>query len=230
MKTLIIEDEPKIARALAKGLRAENWTVDVCETGMAGLDMALDNDHDVIILDWMLPEITGLEICQKLRAAQIDTPIIMLTAKGEVKDRVAGLDSGADDYLIKPFSFEELLSRLRALLRRPSELDSHDILVVDDLILNLTTYEVSRAGQPIALSRTEYRLLEYLVRHAGQTLTKESIISHVWNFDADVLDNTVEVYLGYLRNKIDKPFALKPLLKTMRGFGYKIDGKLSANF
>ena len=170
----------------------------------------------------MLPGINGIEIAKKLRGQQIHTPILMLTAKGQLEDKVTGLDAGADDYLTKPFAFEELLARIRALTRRPK--DSLGIIIaVSDLTLNTATYQVKRDNKIIPLSSKEYALLEYLMRHPKQTLTKEQIINHVWDYDADVLPNTVEVYIGYLRNKIDKPFSEKPtLIQTIRGFGYKI--------
>ena len=225
MKVLLVEDEPKVAGAIKRGLHQERHVVELCYNGSDGLAAALGSEYDIIILDRMLPGIEGLEICRKIRAAKIKTPIIVLTAKGQIRDRIEGLDAGADDYLTKPFSFEELLARIRALLRRPHEINS-DILRVDDLLLNARLFEVSRAGRTVELSRTEFRLLEYLMRNAGIILNKEKIIDHVWDFDADILPNTVEAYVGYLRRKIDKPFKSKPLIKTVRGFGYKIDGEL----
>jgi DNA-binding response OmpR family regulator len=179
----------------------------------------------VIILDRMLPEMDGLTVCKELRAAGNQTPILFLTAKDKVADRVDGLNVGADDYLIKPFAFEELLARIRSLLRRPSQVVS-PILTCQDLALNTQTFEVARAGKEIQLTQREFALLEYLLRTHGVTVTKDNIIAHVWNYDADVLPNTVEVYMGYLRNKIDKPFKkLPPLIHTIRGFGYKLGPK-----
>jgi len=164
----------------------------------------------------------GVEIAKKLRSQNIHIPILMLTAKGQITDRVEGLDAGADDYLTKPFAFEELLARIRALARRPKE-TSGTILTVEDLTLDTVTYEVKRASILINLSSKEYALLEYLMRHPNQTLTKDQIISHVWDYEADILPNTVEVYIGYLRNKIDRAFSDRPnLIKTIRGFGYKL--------
>jgi DNA-binding response OmpR family regulator len=174
----------------------------------------------------MLPKIDGLQICKKLRKEEgIHTPVLILTAKGEVEDKVEGLNSGADDYLAKPFAFTELLARIKALSRRPKQtLDP--VLQVKDLSLNTLTYEVKRGGKGIKLSKTEYSLLEYLMRFKDKILTKEQIINHVWDYDADVLPNTVEVYVGYLRNKIEKPFKNKlPLIRTVRGFGYMITQK-----
>ncbi len=222
MKLLLIEDEPKIARAIKLGLEQERSTVEVCYDGQTGLAAAVGDEYDAIILDRMLPGgMDGLEICAELRAKNIKTPIIMLTAKGQIRDRVNGLNAGADDYLVKPFSFEELLARLRALTRRPHEINGTQ-LKLSDLSLDTVTYDVRRQGTPIALSQTEYSLLEYLLRNKDRVLSKDNIINHVWDFDADILPNTVEAYIGYLRNKIDKPFKGKPLIHTVRGFGYKL--------
>lgn len=225
MRILVVEDEHKIANSIKQGLEQELYAVDIAYDGLKGYDLAASEDYDLIILDLLLPKITGTEICIKLRKERIHTPILMLTAKGQVKDRVEGLNAGADDYLIKPFAFEELLARIRALSRRPKE-TLNKILEVNDLTLDTLTYEVKRKDKPIQLSSKEYALLEYLMRHANKTLTKEQIINHVWNYDANILPNTVEVYIGYLRNKIDKPFRTKkPLIHTIRGFGYKIGEK-----
>ncbi|MGB4800938.1 MAG: response regulator transcription factor [Candidatus Saccharimonadales bacterium] len=222
MKLLLIEDEPKIARAIKRGLEQERSTVEVCHDGQSGLASALGDDYDVIILDRMLPGgKDGLEICEELRAKNVKTPVIMLTAKGQIRDKVNGLNAGADDYLVKPFSFEELLARLRALTRRPHE-TKNTTLAIADLSLDTVSYGVKRGEKPIALSQTEYALLEYLLRNKDRVLSKDNIINHVWDFDADVLPNTVEAYIGYLRNKIDKPFRGKPLIHTVRGFGYKL--------
>lgn len=221
MKLLLIEDEPKIARAIKMGLEQERSTVEIMYDGPSGLAAAQGDSYDAIILDRMLPGgMDGLEICEEIRSKGIKTPILMLTAKGQIRDRVNGLNAGADDYLVKPFSFEELLARLRALTRRPHETNGTK-LYVDNLTLDTISYDVQRAGKPISLSQTEYSLLEYLMRNKNRVLSKANIINHVWDFDADILPNTVEAYIGYLRNKIDKPFD-KPLLHTVRGFGYRI--------
>jgi len=173
-------------------------------------------------LDRLLPGMDGLEICKKLRAQEIHIPILMLTAKGQLMDKVEGLNSGADDYLTKPFAFEELLARIKALIRRPKN-TLNNILQVEDLTLNTDTYEVKRDSAQIILSSKEFALLEYLMRHQNRTLTKVQIINHVWSYDANILPNTVEVFIGYLRNKIDRPFKDKNnLIQTIRGFGYKI--------
>jgi DNA-binding response OmpR family regulator len=222
MRILVVEDEHKIAQSIKKGLEQESYAVDVCFDGKEGYDLSTTEDYDLIILDLMLPEMSGIEIAQKLRKQKIHTPILMLTAKGQLDDKVAGLDSGADDYLTKPFAFEELLARIRALLRRPQQVND-TLLEVADLSLNTKTFEVKRCGKTISLSSKEFSLLDYLMRHPNQILTKDQIISHVWDYDADVLPNTVEVYIGYLRAKIDKPFKDKPsLIQTIRGFGYRL--------
>jgi DNA-binding response OmpR family regulator len=224
MKLLIVEDEHKIARALKLGFEQERAVVEICYDGPSGLSAALGDDYDVIVLDRMLPGgKDGVAICEELRAKKIQTPIIMLTAKGQIRDRVAGLNAGADDYVTKPFSFEELLARVRAILRRPQDTTTN-MLKVGDLELDTVGFTVVRAGVPLELTQTEFSLLEYLMRNAGRVLSKTNIINHVWDFDADVLPNTVEAYVGYLRNKIDRPFPKKPaLIHTVRGFGYKVE-------
>lgn len=225
MRILVIEDEHKIAGAIKKGLMQEKFAVDVEYDADNGYGAALNEPYDLMIIDRMLPgSMEGLEIARRLREKKIHTPILLLTARDQVRDRVAGLNAGADDYLVKPFSFEELLARVRALLRRPAETKSN-VLKVGDLSLDTTNYELSRGGKPIALSSKEFALLEYLMRNTGQVLSKDNIIGHVWNFDADILPNTVEVYIGYLRAKIDKPYKAKPLIHTVRGFGYKIESR-----
>lgn len=222
MRILVVEDEHKIANSIKKGLEQESYAVDVAFEGQEGFDLASSEEYDLIILDLLLPNIDGLTICRNLRQKNIHTPIILLTAKGQVRDKVTGLDAGADDYLTKPFAFEELLARIRALTRRPKE-STGQILSYEDLTLNTLTYQVKRGDKVIKVSSKEYALLEYLMRHPNQVLTKEQIIAHIWNYDADVLPNIIEVYIGYLRNKIDRPFADKPqLIQTVRGFGYKI--------
>ena len=222
MLVLLVEDEQKIAYAIKRGLEQEHYAVDVAYDGKEGLSLALSHNYDLILLDRMLPGgLDGSDICRKVRAKGIRTPILLLTARDGLHDKVSGLDSGADDYLVKPFAFEELLARLRSLLRRPEPLQSN-VLLVENLSLDTSTYEVKRAGKIISVTSKEYSLLEYLMRHPGRIISKEAIISHVWDYDADILPNTVEVYVGYLRNKIDKPFALPPLLQTVRGFGYRL--------
>lgn len=216
----MIEDEHKIANSIKKGLEQENYVVDAVFDGQEGLDFALSEDYDLIILDRMLPGIEGVAITKELRSHNIHTPVLILTAKGQIEDRVEGLDAGADDYLTKPFAFTELLARVRALFRRPRK-TVDEVMQVDDLVLNAKSFEVTRDSTPIQLSQREFSLLEYLMRHAHTVITKDQIISHVWNYDADVLPNSVEVYIKHLREKIDKPFGT-PLIQTVRGFGYKI--------
>ncbi len=220
MRILVIEDEQKIAQAVKKGLELKGFAVDAVYDADSGLSYASDPGYDAIILDRMLPgSLDGVALCQKLRADGVHTPVIMLTARGTIGDRVEGLNSGADDYLVKPFSFDELTARVRALLRRPVKQVGTQ-LAVADLTLDTNSYEVKRSGKPIKLSHKEFALLEYLMHHPGQVITKDMIINHVWDEDADILPNTIEVYIGYLRNKIDRPFAkATPLLQTLRGFG-----------
>lgn len=222
MRILVIEDEHKIAAAIKKGLEQERYAVDVAYSGTEGFDLASTEEYDVILLDLLLPGMDGITVCHQLRKKEIHTPVLMLTAKGQTDDKVTGLDSGADDYLTKPFSFEELLARIRALTRRPKQ-SVGTALVIEDLTLIPQEFQVKRENTPIALSGKEFSLLEYLMRHPGRIVSKEQIIAHVWDYDADVLPNTVEVYIKNLRNKIDAPFADRnPLIHTVRGFGYKI--------
>ncbi len=222
MNILLVEDEHKIANAIKQGFRQETYACEICYDGESGLAAAIGGEYDVIILDRMLPSLDGIEICKQIRAKGIHTPILMLTAKGQIRDRVTGLNAGADDYLTKPFAFAELLARERALLRRPGDTIGN-VLQVEDLSLDTITYEVKRGTTPLKLSQTEYALLEYLMRNPARVLSKETIINHVWDFDADILPNTVEAYIGYLRNKVDRPFPKsKPLIQTIRGFGYKL--------
>lgn len=224
MKILLIEDEYKIARAVKQGLEQERAVVEVYHDGPSGLAAAMGDEYDVIILDRMLPGgMDGVAICEELRQKGNHTPILMLTAKTMIRDRVAGLNAGADDYLGKPFSFEELLARVRALMRRPHD-TVNDTLQVGDLSLDTVNYTATRDNKTIELTQTEFSLLEYLMRNHGRVLSKTNIINHVWDFDSDVLPNTVEAYIGYLRNKIDRPFKGKPeIIHTVRGFGYKVE-------
>ena len=222
MRILVVEDEHKIAQSIKKGLEQEALAVDIAYTGTDGFDLAATEDYDLIILDILLPGMDGMEMCRRLRAQEIQVPILMLTAKGQVEDKVNGLNTGADDYLTKPFAFEELLARVRALVRRPPQ-TTMSTMTVEDLQLQTNTFMVTRAGKNISLTSKEFALLEYFMRHANQILTKDQIIGHVWDYDAEVLPNTVEVYIGYLRNKIDKPFPGQPqLIHTARGFGYRL--------
>lgn len=218
MRILVVEDEHKIANSIKKGLEQENYTVDVAYDGTKGYDLASTEEYDLIILDIMLPGMTGIEICKKLRTDNIHTPILVLTARGQLEDKVEGLDSGADDYLTKPFAFAELVARVRALVRRP-KVTTSPVLQAGKLTLDTKTFDVKLKGKQIFLSNKEYTLLEYLMRHKGHIVTKEQIINNVWNYDANVLPNSVEVYIKHLRNKLKN----QALIKTMRGFGYRID-------
>lgn len=220
MRILVVEDTVRIAAAIKEGLEQESYAVDVEHDGDDGLRAALNEPYDLIILDIMLPTLDGVTVCREIRKAEITTPILMLTAKSQSHDVVTGLDAGADDYLAKPFSFDILLARIRALLRRPQDTQT-DILSIGDLTLELSSRTLTRHGQEINLSRKEYAVLEYLLRNAGKACSKETIMSHVWDFEADILPNTLEVFITYLRAKIDKPFSY-PLIHTIRGFGYKL--------
>lgn len=224
MRILIIEDETKIAQAIRRGLEMNGYAADTVHDGDTGLAYARESDYDLILLDRMLPgRIDGDGICRSLREDGIHTPILMLTARGTIGDKVEGLNSGADDYLVKPFSFDELTARVRALLRRP-KVSTGTVMKAGSLELDPVSYTVVRAGTPLRLSHKEFQVLEYFMRHAGQIITKDTLIAHIWNEDADVLPNTVEVYVGYLRSKIDKAFPNeKPLLHTQRGFGYILE-------
>lgn len=222
MRILVVEDEHRIAQTIKKGLELERHVVDVAYTGTDGFDLASTEEYELLILDRMLPGLDGVSICKKLRAENNHVPILLLTAKSLVEDKVEGLDAGADDYLTKPFSFEELLARVRALTRRPQHTVT-PTLQIADLKLDPTNFEVSRGKHPLELSSKEFALLEYLMRHANKIVSKQQIINHVWDYDSNVLPNTVEVYIKNLRNKVDVPFKDKPaLIQTARGFGYKI--------
>ena len=223
MRILLIEDDIAISRLLKEGLEDESYAVDVAHDGSEGDRTASADEYDVIILDIMLPEMDGYEVCRALRKDGNKTPILMLTARDAERDIVEGLDTGADDYLAKLFSFDVLLARIRALLRRPNE-KLEEILQVGDLKLDPSLKKVTRASQEINLTAKEYGVLEYLMRNKGKVLSKEQIISHVWDFDADVLPNNVELFIMFLRRKIDKPFKSK-LIHTVSGFGYKLEEK-----
>lgn len=222
MKILLVEDEHRISQSIKKGLEQENFLVETAFDGETAYDLASSMEYEVIILDLMIPKIDGMTVCKKLRADEIHTPILILTAKGDLEDKVSALNFGADDYLVKPFAFAELLARVRALTRRP-KIQQSFILKIDDLELDTKNFSVKRFGKNIDLSRKEFSFLEYLMRHKNRILSKDQIVENVWDYDTNILFNTVEVYIGYLRNKIDKPFKdKKPLIHTVRGFGYKI--------
>jgi DNA-binding response OmpR family regulator len=221
MRVLVIEDDHKIANALKKALEQDKYAVDICYDGDDGYSMATTEPYDIAIIDRMIPgEYNGIAIVEAMRKEKIHTPVLLLTALGSVRDRTKGLDSGADDYLVKPFALEELLARVRALLRRPVEQQA-TILAYEDLTLDTNNFVVKRAGKTINLTSREFALLEYLMRNPGRTLNKDTIISHVWNYDANILQNTVEVYIKYLRTKVDAPFKSE-LIQTVRGFGYRL--------
>ena len=226
MRILVVEDDIKIASSITKGLELSGYAADMVHESESALSYGIDPDYDLIIMDRMLPGgMDGVEIIKQLRESDVHIPIIMLTAKGSVNDRVEGLNTGADDYLVKPFAFEELLARIKALLRRPKK-EIGTVLKVGTLELNPASYDVKRSGKPIVLAAKEFSLLEYMMRHPNQVLTKDALITHVWDGDADILPNTVEVYIGYLRNKIEKPFkGEEDIIKTVRGFGYKLSSK-----
>ncbi len=216
MRILIVEDEHKIANAVKQGLEQQSYAVDVAYDGDDGLSMALNEPYDLIILDRMLPgNVDGMGILQKIRSDNLHIPVLLLTAKDKVLDRAHGLNSGADDYLVKPFAFVELIARVRALLRRPSQASSTQ-LEYKGLVLDPENMSVIRDGKPIELTSKEFALLEYFMRSPERVLTKDMLMQHVWDYDADILPNTVEVYVGYLRNKLGKP----QLIHTRRGFGY----------
>lgn len=222
---MIVEDEHKIANAIKRGLEQQSYAVDVAYDGDDGRAMATTEPYDLVILDRMLPGLTdGVGILRQMRSANIHTPVLLLTAKDKTLDKVEGLNAGADDYLVKPFAFVELIARVRALLRRPRQAQA-TTLVYKDLQLDPENMVVERAGQSIELTSKEFALLEYLLRNPERIITKDTLMRHVWDYDADILPNTVEVYIGYLRNKIDKPFKSGPLLHTRRGFGYCLGSK-----
>ncbi len=222
MRVLIVEDEEKLAKSLKKALEAESYAVDICFDGEEGYNAASIENYDLIILDIGLPKIDGLALTRKLRQEKIKTPILMLTARDTLNDKITGLNSGADDYLVKPFSFEEMLARMGSLLRRGS-FEPQLTYVVGSLSLDPRSHIVKRAKKIIDLSAKEYALLEFLIRNKGQIVSKTQIMDHVWNMDTDPFSNVVDVYIGYLRNKIDKAFSEEePLLYTVKGLGYRL--------
>jgi DNA-binding response OmpR family regulator len=221
MDVLVVEDDARVARLVARALGESGYRVEVAYDGLQGLTQAESGLFDAIVLDVMLPELDGLQVSRQLRKNKVRTPILMLTARDAVPDRVRGLDAGADDYLVKPFALDELLARVRALVRRANPDDLDDILRVADLSLDLTRHEVRRGDQQIELTPRELGLLHYLVRHQGQVMTKEQILDHVWGYDTDATLNVVEIYIHYLRDKIDRGFP-RPLIRTVRGVGYTI--------
>jgi DNA-binding response OmpR family regulator len=223
MHLLVVEDERRLANLLRRMLAEERHTVDLAYDGRTGLDLALSDTYDMVILDLMLPDLDGVEICRQMRQNRVEAPVLMLTARGAVEDRVKGLNVGADDYLIKPFAMEELLARVNALLRRRGRgFENGTTLTVGDLTLDLVRHEARRAGRLIELTAKEFALLEFLMRHPGQVLTRTQITDHVWRYDLEALSNVVDLYIHYLRDKVDQGFG-RPLIKTVRGVGYKIE-------
>jgi DNA-binding response OmpR family regulator len=225
MRILIIEDDDRLARVMSRVLHQERFDVDVAQDGEAGLEMALSGAYDALILDRMLPERDGLEVVRELRCEHISTPVLMLTARRELPERVQGLDAGADDYLGKPFAFEELLARLRALLRRGERPLLEPTVTIGDVAIDLASHTVSRAGKAIELSPREFALLETLVRNRGRVLSRDQLLERVWGYDADPQGNVVDLYVHYLRRKLnlDSDVA-EPLIRTVRGSGYLVPG------
>ncbi|MEI7905449.1 MAG: response regulator transcription factor [Candidatus Firestonebacteria bacterium] len=222
MRILVIEDEKKIAAFIKRGLKEEGYAVDAASDGEEGVFLAVDKEYDLIILDIMIPKLDGLSVCRAIRKKGLETPIIMLTAKDTVKDKVAGLDAGADDYLTKPFAFEELLARVRAGLRKNSR-KSGTVLKIEDLELDPVSHKVIRSKKTIELTSKEYSLLEYMLRNQGKVITRNMIAEHVWDIDFDTGTNVIDVYINYLRKKIDQGFPRK-LINTVRGRGYRLGG------
>src|SRR5579884_3231936 len=221
MDVLVVEDDPRIARVVERALTDKGHKVEVAFDGLSGLTSAERGTHDLVVLDWMLPEMDGLEVARELRRQRVRTPILMLTARDAVPDRVRGLDAGADDYLVKPFALDELLARVRALGRRAGEITGDDLLRAGDLTVDLARREVRRGEREIELTPREFDLLRYLLRHQGRVLTKDQILEHVWGYDSEATSNVVEIYIHYLREKIDRDQP-RPLIRTVRGVGYTI--------
>jgi len=223
MRILLVEDDPRMAQVVSKGLREHAYAVDLAEDGQAALYQASVNDYDLIVLDVLLPKLDGFGVCRELRARANSAPILMLTARATIDDRISGLDAGADDYLTKPFSFRELLARIRALLRREPQINA-DRFQVDTLVVDSANHKVTRATQEIDLTAKEYALLEYLSRRAGKLVTRAEIAEHVWDDSFDPFSNTIEVYVNRLRKKIDDPHNIK-LIHTRRGEGYILEAR-----
>lgn len=220
MRILVIEDEEKIAKFVKRGLKEEGYVVDIAVDGEEGHFMISTNEYDLIILDLMIPKIDGVSLCRQLRKEKVFLPILILSAKDTVKEKVAGLDAGADDYLPKPFAFEELLARVRVLLRK-KESSVPTVLQVGDLMINLLTHRVTRDHKEITLTAKEYALLEYLMRNANTIVTRTMLSEHVWDIHFDTFTNVIDVYINYLRNKIDTGFSHK-MIQTIRGKGYML--------
>ena len=222
MHLLVVEDDPTISRFLLKGLREENHVVDLAEDGTTALRLLADSRYDAIILDVLLPGIDGMSACRRLRADGIDTPVLMLTARDAISDRIAGLDAGADDYLIKPFDFDELLARLRALTRRGRTAQRDARLSCGPITMDTEAHQVTVRSRIVELSATEYRLLEHLLQHVGAIVSREQLGDHVWGGDYDPFSNLADVYVGYLRRKLKAAGLDEPLIQTVRGMGYML--------
>ncbi|MGE0862442.1 MAG: response regulator transcription factor [Vicinamibacterales bacterium] len=225
MRVLVVEDDPAISQFVVRGLREENYRVDLAEDGLAAERMCGDEEYDVIVLDILLPGLDGLTLCRRLRRDGVDTPVLMLTARDGVPDRIQGLDAGADDYLIKPFAFDELLARLRALTRRGRTHQLDQSLTYGPIALDSTTHLVTVDGLPLELSATEYRLIEHLLRHAEAIVSREQLAEHVWGGDYDPFSNVADVYIGYLRRKLRAAGVGEPLIHTIRGMGYMLKSR-----
>ncbi len=221
MRILIVEDEKKMASFLERGLKEEHYTVDIAYDGEKGWEYAMTNDYDLLILDWMLPKMSGVELCHKFRKEGKITPVLILTAKDSIEDKIKGLDQGADDYLTKPFSFDELLARIRALLRRPPHITDKTVLQCANLKLDLIKRQAWAGEQEISLSQKEFALLEFLLRHAGEVVSRTAIAEHVWDLHFDPMSNTIDVYINFLRKKIGETPS-KSKIETIRGTGYRL--------
>jgi DNA-binding response OmpR family regulator len=219
MRLLLVEDDPAISRFLLKGLREDQHVVDLAEDGPAALDQAVGADYDAVVLDLMLPGLDGFDVCRQMRSQGVDTPVLVISARDAVRDRVRGLDCGADDYLTKPFAFEEMLARLRALGRRGRNRHTARTLSCGPLTIDPVDHRVTVDGQSLSLTATEYRLLEYLVRRADSIVTREQLAEYVWGGDYDPFSNLADVYVGYVRRKLQSALP-RPLIHTVRGLGY----------
>ena len=222
MRLLVVEDEKKVAGFIKKGLMEEGYVVDVAPDGRTGLHMALDRVHDLIVLDIHLPKMNGLEVLKELRREKLATPVLLLTVRATIEDKVLGLDSGADDYLTKPFAFQELVARIRALIRRRTQVEQVELRIAD-LALDPAQRTVSRGNERIELTSKEFALLDYFMRNPGRVLTRTMIAEHVWDYDFDSMTNVIDVYVNYLRKKIDSGREPK-LIHTVRGVGYVLKG------
>jgi len=221
MRILVVEDEKKMASFIERGLKEEGYAVDVASDGERGWEYASTNDYDVILLDWMLPKLNGLELCKKIREQGLVTPVLMLTVRDAVEDKIKGLDHGADDYLTKPFSFDELLARVRALLRRPQKMEPTTVLRCGNLFLDIVSRKVFAEDEEISLSQKEFSLLEFLMRRHGDVVTRSQIAEHVWDLHFDPMSNTIDVYINFLRKKIDGN-RKRSRIETVRGAGYRL--------